>query len=69
MYECYLNTYFFQCAIAAEKRFMAAQGIVKLLRCFYCGKNIEEKFPFEYMDYKFCSVQCVKNHRQKNIAN
>jgi len=56
----------FQCAIAAEKRLMTAQGVFKLLRCFYCGKNIEEKFPFEYMDYKFCSVQCVKNHRQKD---
>ncbi|XP_060869710.1 tRNA endonuclease ANKZF1-like [Metopolophium dirhodum] len=57
-----------KCAIAAEKRFMAVQGTFKLLRCFYCGKNIEEKYPFEYMDYKFCSVQCVKNHRQKNIV-
>jgi len=47
---------------------MAVQGTFKLLRCFYCGKNIEEKYPFEYMDYKFCSVQCVKNHRQKNIV-
>ncbi|CAH1707934.1 unnamed protein product [Aphis gossypii] len=58
-----------KCAIAAEKRFMAVQGAFKSLRCFYCGKNIEEKYPFEYMDYKFCSVQCVKNHRQKNIVN
>ncbi|XP_060840505.1 tRNA endonuclease ANKZF1-like [Rhopalosiphum padi] len=58
-----------KCAIAAEKRLMAVQGTFKLLRCFYCGKNIEEKYPFEYMDYKFCSVQCVKNHRQKNIVN
>uniref|UniRef100_A0A2H8TNF1 Ankyrin repeat and zinc finger domain-containing protein 1 n=2 Tax=Melanaphis sacchari TaxID=742174 RepID=A0A2H8TNF1_9HEMI len=58
-----------KCALAAEKRFMAVQGTFKLLRCFYCGKNIEEKYPFEYMDYKFCSVQCVKNHRQKNIVN
>ncbi|KAL5240290.1 hypothetical protein ACI65C_007700 [Semiaphis heraclei] len=57
-----------KCAIAAEKRFIAVQGRFKLLRCFYCGKNIEEKFPFEYMDYKFCSVQCVKNHRQKNVV-
>uniref|UniRef100_A0A2S2P475 Ankyrin repeat and zinc finger domain-containing protein 1 n=2 Tax=Schizaphis graminum TaxID=13262 RepID=A0A2S2P475_SCHGA len=58
-----------KCAIAAEKRLLAVQGTFKLLRCFYCGKNIEEKYPFEYMDYKFCSVQCVKNHRQKNIVN
>ncbi|KAL4112462.1 hypothetical protein QTP88_016247 [Uroleucon formosanum] len=57
-----------KCAIAAEKRLTAVQGTFKLLRCFYCGKNIEEKYPFEYMDYKFCSVQCVKNHRQKNIV-
>ncbi|XP_050522832.1 ankyrin repeat and zinc finger domain-containing protein 1-like isoform X2 [Daktulosphaira vitifoliae] len=57
-----------KCAIAAEKRLIALQGKVFVSRCFYCGSNIEEKVSFGYMDYKFCSTLCVRNHRQQNIA-
>ena len=34
-------------------------------RCFHCGADITGKTPFEYSDNKFCSIGCVKTHRQQ----
>ncbi|XP_064456533.1 tRNA endonuclease ANKZF1-like isoform X2 [Ornithodoros turicata] len=57
-------------ALAAERRF--AQQLlatnaphVVLSRCFMCATDITGKVPFEYNDSKFCSIDCVKLHRQK----
>lgn len=32
------------------------------LRCFLCGARLPKK-PFEYNQYKFCSIGCLQNHR------
>ncbi|CAK1580520.1 unnamed protein product [Parnassius mnemosyne] len=31
-------------------------------RCFLCGTHLPKQ-PFEYDKYKFCSIQCLQNHR------
>ncbi|XP_059052048.1 tRNA endonuclease ANKZF1-like [Achroia grisella] len=31
-------------------------------RCFLCGTQLP-KMPFEYDQYKFCSIRCLQNHR------
>ena len=50
-------------ALAAERR-MLEQGHKVLNRCFACGTDITAKVPFEYEDFKFCSVKCVQQHRK-----
>ncbi len=38
-----------------------------LSRCWFCAENIESNTqPFEYYDFKFCSIKCLKCHRQTN---
>ncbi|XP_022085556.1 ankyrin repeat and zinc finger domain-containing protein 1-like isoform X2 [Acanthaster planci] len=63
-------------ALAAERRFQAqltAQGAMttdtvilnNTKRCWMCGASLVGKVPFEYLDYKFCTIQCVKQHKQQ----
>ncbi|CAF0845405.1 unnamed protein product [Didymodactylos carnosus] len=40
-------------------------NLIHLSRCWQCGTVIS-KDPFEYYDYKFCSIQCLKAHRTKS---
>jgi hypothetical protein len=35
-------------------------------RCWFCAENLSTNVPFEYYDYKFCSIKCLKSHRQTN---
>jgi hypothetical protein len=39
---------------------------VVISRCWYCAENLSTSVPYEYYDYKFCSVKCLKSHRQNN---
>merc|ERR1711860_425175 len=57
-------------ALAAERRILAAKAETGgekpvLVRCFQCGADMSGKVPFEYEIYKFCAVNCLKNHRKK----
>ncbi|KAL3199146.1 hypothetical protein MRX96_014111 [Rhipicephalus microplus] len=57
-------------ALAAERRFakqvLETNGAhVVLMRCFMCGTDITGKVPFEYSANKFCTMNCVKEHRKK----
>ncbi|CAN7997022.1 unnamed protein product [Ixodes hexagonus] len=57
-------------ALAAERRFakqlLATNAShVVLVRCFMCGVDITGKVPFEYSANKFCTIDCVKEHRKK----
>ncbi|TRY76362.1 hypothetical protein TCAL_00014 [Tigriopus californicus] len=57
-------------ALAAERRLLqareeAGENRPVLLRCYLCGKDITGKVPFEYEAYKFCSIKCLKGHREK----
>ena len=58
-------------ALAAERRLLGStSGQVSVSnitrqRCFHCGSDITGKTPFEYSDNKFCSISCVKKHRQQ----
>ncbi|XP_078481485.1 tRNA endonuclease ANKZF1-like [Ciona intestinalis] len=33
-------------------------------RCFTCAENLFAKVPFEYLDFHFCSVICLKTHKK-----
>ncbi|KAK2173751.1 hypothetical protein NP493_849g01024 [Ridgeia piscesae] len=55
-------------ALMAERRLlgqMSTQGdtAVVLSRCWQCGADISGKVPFEYLDFRFCSPRCLKQHR------
>ncbi|XP_041979612.1 ankyrin repeat and zinc finger domain-containing protein 1-like [Aricia agestis] len=39
-----------------------------LPKCFLCGANLP-KSPFEYNNYKFCSIKCLQNHRNVRPLN
>ena len=60
-------------ALAAERRLLGAASsenptfvnTIARQRCFKCGSDITGKTPFEYSDFKFCSVGCVKKHREQ----
>jgi hypothetical protein len=56
-------------ALAAERRILsqASNSNVKpvLSRCFQCAVDITGKVPFEYDVYRFCTVECLKQHRLK----
>lgn len=61
-------------ALAAERRFakqiLETNGApVVLIRCFMCGTDITGKVPFEYSANKFCTMNCVKEHRKKPQTN
>ncbi|KAK7863911.1 hypothetical protein R5R35_014479 [Gryllus longicercus] len=57
-------------ALAAERRILEsnAQGrsnIKVVTRCFECAVDITGKVPFEYDIHRFCTMECLKRHRQK----
>ncbi|XP_045476125.1 ankyrin repeat and zinc finger domain-containing protein 1-like [Harmonia axyridis] len=52
-------------ALAAERRILVQNGTVSA-RCFLCASDITGKVPFEYLNNRFCSMDCLKAHRLKN---
>ncbi|XP_071803263.1 tRNA endonuclease ANKZF1-like [Asterias amurensis] len=61
-------------AIAAERRLNAqltsqnptgTATLTNTQRCWLCGNSLAGKVPFEYLDYKFCTIDCVKAHKQQ----
>jgi hypothetical protein len=62
-------------ALAAERRILARTDTAGncqstsdkpvLSRCFQCATDITGKVPFEYSSNVFCSVKCVRQHRDK----
>jgi len=56
-----LNTYSW-CFICVETMLCVCS------RCWKCGRDMAGKVPFEYYDYKFCSVTCLKEHRQHSAT-
>uniref|UniRef100_A0A8C5QS22 Ankyrin repeat and zinc finger peptidyl tRNA hydrolase 1 n=1 Tax=Leptobrachium leishanense TaxID=445787 RepID=A0A8C5QS22_9ANUR len=60
-------------ALAAERRLAAqlssAKGTEnKGRRCWQCGESLLGKVPFEYLDFSFCTTQCLQEHRRSKIA-
>ncbi|XP_030751996.1 ankyrin repeat and zinc finger domain-containing protein 1-like [Sitophilus oryzae] len=51
-------------ALAAERRILNAHGKV-ISRCFLCGSDMAGRTPFEYLENRFCSIECLKSHRLK----
>ncbi|KAK3568979.1 hypothetical protein QTP86_021377 [Hemibagrus guttatus] len=57
-------------ALAAERRLaeqVATTGgtLTNIRRCWQCGESLLGKVPFEYLNFCFCSTQCVQTHRKK----
>nr|XP_054767900.1 ankyrin repeat and zinc finger domain-containing protein 1-like [Lytechinus pictus] len=53
-------------ALAAEKRFaQQVSSSSDMQRCWSCGASLAGKTPFSYMDFKFCSMPCLKKHKQQ----
>lgn len=50
---------------ARELRAAAAEARMLGNRCASCKKSLEGLVPFERLAYKYCSVECVSEHRQK----
>jgi ankyrin repeat protein len=65
-------------ARAAEARLNAMQnsGIPKPLNfrstenvvCTMCGKSLSGLVPFERFELKFCSIECIKKHREAIVS-
>ncbi|XP_076028896.1 tRNA endonuclease ANKZF1-like isoform X3 [Oratosquilla oratoria] len=63
-------------ALAAERRLAAQQEsqekaadrseCTSQQRCFQCAARVRGGDEFHYLDYIFCSVSCVKEHKSKN---
>ncbi|KAJ9577048.1 hypothetical protein L9F63_006396 [Diploptera punctata] len=56
-------------ALAAERRMMSqpttSGSKIVVSRCFQCAADISGKVPFEYDIHRFCSMNCLKEHRLK----
>ncbi|XP_048342939.1 ankyrin repeat and zinc finger domain-containing protein 1 isoform X3 [Sphaerodactylus townsendi] len=56
-------------ALAAERR-LAAQfkdstaTLTNTRRCWLCGESLLGRVPFHYLDFSFCSTNCLQAHRQ-----
>lgn len=56
-------------AAAAEKRLAAlgvggAAGAAAGPKCDYCAASLMGTTPFERLDFKYCSTDCVREHRK-----
>ncbi|KAH9279890.1 Ankyrin repeat and zinc finger domain-containing protein 1 [Echinococcus granulosus] len=57
-----------KCASAAEKRALLAQQRGKpQVTCDQCSMDMTGKQPFSYLTFVFCSSECLRNHRLKNL--
>ncbi|CAM9696556.1 unnamed protein product [Lampetra planeri] len=63
-------------ALAAEKR-LAQQGAAtsaaaaplgNIRRCWQCGQSLQEKTPFEYFDFSFCTIACLQQHKRSGAS-
>lgn len=62
-------------AIAAERRMAqqmslnGMQGTSNTKRCWMCGESLLGKIPFEYLDFQFCAMSCLKKHKSLESMN
>ncbi|XP_034241802.1 protein vms-1-like [Thrips palmi] len=62
-------------ALAAERRILAAQKKgttddsktkpIVLARCFLCAIDISGQVSFDYDQYRFCTIECLRAHRKQ----
>ncbi|XP_031223907.1 ankyrin repeat and zinc finger domain-containing protein 1 isoform X3 [Mastomys coucha] len=62
-------------ALAAERRLAAQLGapsppvpdsaVVNAGRCWSCGVSLQGLVPFHYLDFSFCSMRCLRDHRSQ----
>lgn len=58
-------------AVAAERRLAqklteaGSETTISVKRCWLCGESLLGKIPFEYYDYQFCTVACLKKQKSE----
>lgn len=62
-------------ALAAERRILASQKRgttdeskskpLVLARCFLCAADVSGQVTFDYEEYRFCTIDCLREHRKK----
>ncbi|XP_053149135.1 ankyrin repeat and zinc finger domain-containing protein 1 isoform X2 [Hemicordylus capensis] len=60
-------------ALMAERRFAAqlkdtSASLTNTRRCWLCGESLLGRIPFHYLDFSFCSTNCLQTHRQGKAA-
>ncbi|XP_078573283.1 tRNA endonuclease ANKZF1-like isoform X1 [Branchiostoma floridae x Branchiostoma japonicum] len=59
-------------ALAAERRLAQlgqdTTGLSNANRCWACGETLFGKVPFEYQDFKFCAMKCLKEHKKSTTG-
>lgn len=56
--------------LAIEKRMKTespqVSASITTNRCMSCGDSLFAKVPFSYFDYQFCSIKCLKAHKNRS---
>ncbi|XP_032073618.1 ankyrin repeat and zinc finger domain-containing protein 1 [Thamnophis elegans] len=60
-------------ALMAERRFAsqlkdAGASLTNTRRCWFCGESLLGCIPFHYLDFSFCSTNCLQAHRRGETA-
>ncbi|XP_026521359.1 ankyrin repeat and zinc finger domain-containing protein 1 isoform X1 [Notechis scutatus] len=56
-------------ALMAERRFASqlkdsGASLTNTRRCWFCGESLLGCIPFHYLDFSFCSTNCLQAHRR-----
>uniref|UniRef100_A0A670YKP1 Vms1-associating treble clef domain-containing protein n=1 Tax=Pseudonaja textilis TaxID=8673 RepID=A0A670YKP1_PSETE len=57
-------------ALMAERRFASqlkdsGASLTNTRRCWFCGESLLGCIPFHYLDFSFCSTNCLQAHPQQ----
>ncbi|ETE70721.1 Ankyrin repeat and zinc finger domain-containing protein 1 [Ophiophagus hannah] len=60
-------------ALMAERRFASqlkdsGASLTNTRRCWFCGESLLGCIPFHYLDFSFCSTNCLQAHRRGKTA-
>ncbi|KAM3854981.1 tRNA endonuclease ANKZF1 isoform 1-T1 [Vipera latastei] len=60
-------------ALMAERRFASqlkdsGAALTNTRRCWFCGESLLGCIPFHYLDFSFCSTNCLQAHRRGKTA-
>uniref|UniRef100_A0A8D0C1C7 Ankyrin repeat and zinc finger peptidyl tRNA hydrolase 1 n=1 Tax=Salvator merianae TaxID=96440 RepID=A0A8D0C1C7_SALMN len=62
-----------KCALAAERRLVSqlkdsSTILNNTRRCWLCGESLLGRIPFHYLEFSFCSTNCLRTHRQRKTT-
>ncbi|XP_070584865.1 tRNA endonuclease ANKZF1 [Erythrolamprus reginae] len=61
-------------ALMAERRFASqlkdsGASLTNTRRCWFCGESLLGCIPFHYLDFSFCSTNCLQAHRRGKLPH